>query len=121
LKTQTIRQRLLQSTMIGGTALMALTAVPAVALLMPTAAMAQSQTGALRINVTSGDGAPISGASVTVSSPDSLVSRTGMTDSSGFVRLAGLDPSTNYTVAISAPGFDAFTADNVAVVSGPPH
>jgi hypothetical protein len=118
LKTQTIRQRLLQSTMIGGTALMALTAVPAVALLMPTAAMAQSQTGALRINVTSGDGAPISGASVTVSSPDSLVSRTGMTDSSGFVRLAGLDPSTNYTVAISAPGFDAFTADNVAVVSG---
>src|SRR5690606_12924993 len=115
---QSIRQRLLQSTMVGGAALMALTAVPAVTLLMPTTAMAQTQTGGLRINVTGSDGAPLPGATVRVSSPDSLVSRTGVTDASGFVRLGGLDPSTNYTVEVSAEGFDTFTAGNVAVVSG---
>src|SRR5690606_37769411 len=118
LKTQSIRQRLLQSTMVGGAALMALTAVPAVTLLMPTTAMAQTQTGGLRINVTGSDGAPLPGATVRVSAPDSLVARTGVTDASGFVRLGGLDPSTNYTVEVSAEGFDTFTAGNVAVVSG---
>ena len=118
LKTQTIRQRLLQSTMIGGAALMALTAVPAVALLAPTPALAQSQTGGLRIQITSGAGQPVSGATVTVSSPNSLVSRTGVTDSEGFLRLGGLDPATNYTVQVSAAGYDNFSTDRVAVVSG---
>lgn len=116
MKTQSIRQRLLQSTMIGGAALMALVAVPAV--LAPTAAHAQTQTGGLRVSVNSVSGAPVAGATVTVSSPSSLVSRSGVTDSTGFVRLAGLDPATNYTVSISAPGYDGFTASDVAVVSG---
>lgn len=118
MKTQTIRQRLLHSTMIGGAALMALTAVPAVALLAPTEAVAQTQTGGLRISVTGDGGAPISGATVTVSSPSSLVSRSGVTDAEGFVRLAGLDPATNYTVAVSAGGYSDFNASNVAVISG---
>ena len=118
MKTQTIRQRLLQSTMIGGTALMALVAVPAVTLVTATPAHAQSQTGGLRIAITGADGQPLSGASVTVSSPSSLVSRTGVTDSAGFVRLSGLDPATNYSVEVSAPNYSTFTASNVAVVSG---
>lgn len=118
MKIQTIRQRLLQSTMIGSTALMALTAVPVIALVAaPTTAMAQSQTGSLRVAVSSA-GQPVSGATVTVSSPDSLVTRTGVTDADGRARIAGLDPSTDYTVMVSAAGYENFSAGNVAVVSG---
>lgn len=106
------------STMAGGAALLALTAVPTVALMAPTAAMAQSQTGALRVAVTDQSGAALSGAAVEVSSPDSLVSRSGVTDAEGRVRLSGLDPATNYTVRVTASGHADFTASNVAVVSG---
>ncbi|CAN5116111.1 hypothetical protein BH10PSE1_BH10PSE1_32340 [soil metagenome] len=115
MKTQSIRQRLLQST---GAALLALTVVPAITLIVaPTSASAQSTQGGLRISVSSGSG-PVAGAVVTISSPDSLVTKTGTTDASGAVRVAGLDPSTNYTVAISAPGYADFSAGNVAVVTG---
>ncbi|MDP1913552.1 TonB-dependent receptor [Brevundimonas sp.] len=104
--------------MIGSTALMALTAVPVIALVAaPTTAMAQSQTGSLRVTITSG-GQPVSGATVTVSSPDSLVTRTGVTDADGRARIASLDPSTNYTVMVSAAGYSDFSANDVAVVSG---
>ena len=118
MKTQTIKQRLLRSTMIGGAALMTLTAATAVTLLTPTVALAQSQTGTLRIDVTGDNGQRVPGATVTVSSPDSLVSRTGVTDADGRVRLAGLDPATNYTVVVSAPGYSDYRVNNVAVVSG---
>ncbi|MBO9501720.1 TonB-dependent receptor [Brevundimonas sp. A19_0] len=118
MKTQTIRQRLLHSTMIGGAALMAIVAVPAVTMLTPTTAVAQTQTGALRITVTGNDGLPLAGATVTVSSPSSLVTRSGVTDADGRVRIGGLDPATNYTVAVSAPGYEPFGAENVAVISG---
>jgi len=80
-------------------------------------ALAQVQSGSLRISVT-GNGAPVSGATVTISSPDSLVTKSATTDAEGRVRLAGLDPATNYTVAVAAAGFSDFTASNVAVVSG---
>ncbi|MBX3477687.1 MAG: TonB-dependent receptor [Brevundimonas sp.] len=116
MKTQTIRQRLLQSTMIGSAALLALSAVPAV--LAPTPALAQSQTGSLRVTISGETGQPLAGATVRVSSPDSLVSRTGVTAADGSVRLVNLDPSTRYSVEVSADGYDAFTATNVAVVSG---
>src|SRR5690606_14006876 len=77
-----------------------------------------AETGGLRISVTGTDGAPLAGATVTVSSPDSLVSRSGVTQADGSVRLQGLDPATNYTVVVDAPGYDNFSASNVAVVSG---
>ncbi|WP_269513950.1 TonB-dependent receptor [Brevundimonas subvibrioides] len=118
MKLKTIRQRLLNTSMIGSAALLALTAVPVIALVAPTEALAQSLTGSLRVTVSGDGGAPLSGANVTVSSPDSLVSRTGVTDADGRVRLAGLDPATNYTVNVTAAGYDAFGADNVAVVAG---
>ncbi len=106
------------STVAGGAALFVLTALPAAALLSPTAALAQSQTGSLRVAVTGDDGQPLPGATVTVSSPDSLVSRTGVTDAEGRIRLGGLDPATNYTVRVTASGYDDYSASNVAVVSG---
>jgi hypothetical protein len=77
-----------------------------------------AETGGLRITITGTDGAPLAGATVTVSSPDSLVTRSGVTEADGSVRLQGLDPSTNYTVVVDAPGYDNFSASNVAVVSG---
>lgn len=80
--------------------------------------LAFADPGGLRISITGPDGAPVSDASVTVSSPDSLVTRSGTTDSSGFVRVNGLDPATNYTVNVTAPGYEAFSASNVAVLSG---
>ncbi|RYZ11495.1 MAG: TonB-dependent receptor [Alphaproteobacteria bacterium] len=80
--------------------------------------MAQAQTGGLRVTVNSNAGAPVAGANVKVSSPDSLVTRTGVTGADGSVRLSGLDPATNYTIEIAASGFSTFTAGNVAVVSG---
>lgn len=118
MKTQTIRQRLLRSTMFGGAALLALTAVPAMTLLAPTTAMAQSQTGSLRVTVTDGAGQPLVGAAVKVASADSLISRSAVTDEQGRARLTGLDPATNYTVEVTASGHDAFIASSVAVVSG---
>lgn len=118
MKLKTIRQRMLNTTMIGSAALLALTAVPVIALVAPTSAMAQSQTGTLSVAVTGDDGAPLSGATVTVSSPDSLVTRSGVTDATGRVRLSGLDPATNYTVEVAAAGYNPYSADGVAVVTG---
>lgn len=118
MKLKTIRQRMLNTTMIGGAALMALTAAPVMMLVAPTEALAQTQTGALRVTVTGSDGGPLVGATVTASSPDSLVTRTGVTDATGSVRLSGLDPATNYTVTVAASGYETYSAQNVAVVTG---
>ena len=82
------------------------------------AGAAWADTGGLRIAINDASGQPLAGATVKVSSPDSLVSRSGVTDSAGRVRLNGLDPATNYTVEVVASGYTDFTARNVAVVSG---
>src|SRR3546814_8859873 len=55
-----------------------------------------AETGGLRITISGSDGQPIPGATVSVSSPDSLVSKTAVTAADGSVRLTGLDPATNY-------------------------
>lgn len=89
-----------------------------VALGMCFAGAALADTGGLRIAINDASGQPLAGATVKVSSPDSLISRSGVTDSTGRVRLNGLDPATNYTVEIEASGYNDFTASNVAVVSG---
>ena len=89
-----------------------------VALGMCFAGAAWADTGGLRIAVNGTGGEPLAGATVKVSSPDSLVSKTGVTDASGRVRLIGLDPATNYTVEVMASGYSEFSAGNVAVVSG---
>ncbi|MFT3761495.1 MAG: carboxypeptidase regulatory-like domain-containing protein [Pseudoxanthomonas sp.] len=81
------------------------------------AAMAQ-QMGGLRITINDTAGQPVAGATVKASSPDSLVSKTGVTGADGQVRLIGLDPATNYTIEVAAQGYNDFSAGNVAVVSG---
>jgi len=76
-----------------------------------------ADTGGLRITIRGADG-PVAGATVRISSPSSLISKTATTGADGTARVTGLDPATNYTVEISATGYSDFSASNVAVVSG---
>lgn len=76
-----------------------------------------ADTGGLRVTITDTGGQPVAGATVKVSSPSSLVSKTGVTNADGTVNLVGLDPATNYTVEVTASGYSNFSASNVAVVS----
>jgi outer membrane receptor for ferrienterochelin and colicin len=117
LKTQTIRQRLLHSTMIGGTALMALVAAPAVGLLAPGTAMAQDLVqGAVSGTVETQSQTPVAGATVTLQSVSQGFTRTYTTDASGSFRAIAL-PQGRYTATIAAPGF-ASLSDTISVGSG---
>jgi hypothetical protein len=77
-----------------------------------------AETGGLRISVLGAQGKPVAGATVKVSSPSSLVTKTAVTEADGSVRIAGLDPATDYKVEVVAPGYSNFSARDVAVVSG---
>jgi hypothetical protein len=76
-----------------------------------------AESGGLRIAITA-QGKPVAGATVKVSSPSSLVTKTAVTEADGSVRIAGLDPATDYKVEVVAPGYSNFSAKDVAVVSG---
>lgn len=117
MKTQTIKQRLLHSTMIGGTALMALVAAPAVTLMTPSVAIAQNLTqGAVSGTVANQAGTPVAGASVTLTSVSQGFSRSFTTDASGGFRAVAL-PQGVYEVAVNAPGYNALV-DTVNVGAG---
>lgn len=117
MKTQTIKQRLLHSTMIGGTALMALVAAPAVTLMTPSVAIAQNLTqGAVAGTVENQAGAPIAGAEVTLRSVSQGFTRTFTTDASGGFRAVAL-PQGQYEVVVNASGYNSLT-DTVNVGSG---
>lgn len=111
------RSGLMVSTTLYGALLSAATLAVAITAL-PTEVLAQSQAGSLQITITGKGGTPLAGAKVTVKSPDSLLTKSGTTDSAGRVRLAGLDPATNYTVTVEASGYNPYQATDVAVVSG---
>lgn len=117
MKIQTIRQRLMQSTMIGGAALLALTAVPAITLMIPGVAIAQDLTqGAVSGTVESQAGTPVAGASITLRSVSQGFTRSYTTDASGGFRAVAL-PQGRYEVVVNAPGFNSLT-DTVSVGSG---
>jgi hypothetical protein len=80
-------------------------------------AFGQASTGSLRITATDTNGAPISGAAVSASSADSLAQKSGTTDADGQIRFAGLDPSGDYTVTVTAVGFQGERHQNVQVTS----
>ncbi|WP_193161745.1 TonB-dependent receptor [Microbulbifer hainanensis] len=79
---------------------------------------ALADTGGLRITVTDSVGNPVAGAEVDVHTPESLTSKTGMTDENGEIRLMGLDPSAKYEVEVNGTGYQAVKSKNVRVVSG---
>jgi len=117
LKTQTIKQRLLHSTMIGGTALMALVAAPALTLMTPTVAVAQNLVqGAVAGTVTNQAGAPVAGAEVSLRSVAQGFTRSFTTDASGSFRAVAL-PQGQYEVVVNASGYNSLT-DTVSVGSG---
>ena len=117
MKILTIRQRLLQSTMIGGTALMALVAAPAITLAAPSAAVAQDYTNgtlAGRVQGTNGEG--IASATVTVRSAAQGIVRTTTTNSAGEFRVP-LIPTGRYDVTVEAPGHQSIS-EQVSVALG---
>lgn len=77
-----------------------------------------AESGGLRISITGAAGKPLAGATVKISSPSSLVTKTAVTEADGSVRVAGLDPATDYKVEVVAPGYSNFSANDVVVVSG---
>ncbi|MGV3577660.1 TonB-dependent receptor [Brevundimonas sp.] len=107
MSNQSIRQRLLATTMMGSAAIVALAALPAVAVMAtPAAAVAQDiSTGALQGSVTDQSGAPVAGATVELRSNEQGFVRTATTDATGSFRSALL-PLGSYTVTITAPNFD---------------
>lgn len=92
-------------------------AVLAVLLLASVSAFAQSSTtGALTGTVTS-DGAPLPGATVTVTSPQAQGSRTAVTDANGNYNISALPPG-DYTVRVELQGLQTVTRTARVTLSG---
>lgn len=119
MKVQSIRERLLHSTVIGGMALVAMGTVPAVALLTaPTVAFAQDYTtGALVGTVSDQSGNPIAGAEVIVRSTEQGFTRSYSTNETGQFR-ANLIPVGSYEVTVNAPGYESTVDPSVNVALG---
>jgi len=99
---------------------MTLVAAPSLTLLTPTVAIAQDfTTGTLSGTVTDTSGAPVAGATITVTQRGRSQSRALTTDAAGRFRAAQI-PVGRYTVEISADGYDAYSDANVAVTIGSP-
>lgn len=77
-----------------------------------------ADTGGLRIVVTDDAGKPVAGAMVQASTPESLTSRSALTDANGELRLLRLDPSAQYELVVSGVGYQPLRNNNVQVVSG---
>ena len=96
------------------------------ALALPLAAVvaavpgARAQTavdGAIGGTITDATGAVVSNATVVVKANSTGIASTAQTDGSGYFRLIHLQ-SGPYTVTVSAPGFEAYSAQNVTVQVG---
>lgn len=95
-----------------------MTAFAVAAALGLSSSVMAAETGGLKIKVTDNNGNPITGATVLVKAPDSLVSKTAVSDADGFVSLRGLDASNKYTVSINGAAIQSFEANNVRVITG---
>lgn len=92
-------------------------AVVAMLLLATVSVFGQSsQTGALTGTVTS-DGAPLPGATVTVTSPQLQGSRTAVSDANGNYNIAGLPPG-DYTVRVELSGLQTVTRSTRVTLGG---
>ena len=79
---------------------------------------AQSTTdGAISVTVTDASGAVVAGANVTVRNNGTGLEQTAVTDDTGYIRVATLQP-TSYTVKVDAAGMAPFTSENVIVQVG---
>ena len=87
-------------------------------MLMSTVAFGQAQRGSVTVTVTDADGAVLPGATVSVSSDQSLTRRAGISDEQGRARLVGLDPATNYVVSVVLDGFAGARLEGVGIRAG---
>ena len=92
--------------------------LPILGLLVAAPMFGQAQRGAVTVKVADADSSPVPGASVTVSSEDTLTRRTVFTDENGSATAVALDPATNYVVAVAMDGFATSRAEGVVVRAG---
>jgi hypothetical protein len=94
-------------------------ALSAAALLLSVvlSSTAFADTGGLQVTVNDADGNPISGASISASTPDSLTTKSGTTNADGEARLMGLDPSDKYVITVSASGYQPARNEGTLVTS----
>jgi hypothetical protein len=87
--------------------------------LMAGAAWAQVvSTGTMVVIVEGQDGSRLPGAVVTVQAADTTTKRTATADAQGEVLLVNLEPSANYVVTSSLPGFQTVRNERILVRSG---
>ena len=85
--------------------------------LAPSAAEAQDYTsGAVSISVKDANGAPVGGATVTLTSQQQGISKTLTTSANGTATATGLVPG-DYNVSVSANGFDSYSGTASVIVS----
>jgi outer membrane receptor for ferrienterochelin and colicin len=87
-------------------------------LAMPVASNAQETSSAVSGTITDQGGAPVAGASVTVSDPSTGLSRTTTTNSSGEYTVRNLPVGYGYTINVAGEGYAAERRDGVAVILG---
>ncbi len=93
-----------------------LAAAAVLALLVPVAA-AQVNTGAIEVVALDADGAPVPGATVSVTGTETGLRRTGVTDAQGLASIAALPPGT-YDVRVELGGFAPVEQRGVTVLVG---
>jgi hypothetical protein len=87
-------------------------------LVISPAAYGQAQKGTVTVTVTDTDGAALPGATVNVTSDETLSRRTVVTDGAGKATVVALDPATNYVVTVSLDGFATQLISGVVVRAG---
>ena len=117
MKTKSIRGGLMMTTTLCGAALSGLVLPLAAITLAPTVVQAQDYTsGALIGSVADSSGAPVAGATVTLTSTGQNQSRTLTSTAAGSFSATGLQPG-EYTVVVEAPGYDKYEATVSVVIS----
>jgi len=89
------------------------------AMLLASMASAQvEKQGRIVVVVEDPQGSRLPGATVTASAPDTVTSREALTNSVGEATLLAMDPSTDYVVNVTMPGFTDARYENILVRSG---
>ncbi|HBK93380.1 MAG TPA: hypothetical protein DDZ68_17105 [Parvularcula sp.] len=88
------------------------------AVVMPTAAVAQQTTSEIRGVVVDGAGAPVAGASVTVTDSRTGTTRSVRTGANGQFQIGNLEVGGPYEVRVQASGFQTQSIDDVVIDLG---
>ncbi len=81
-------------------------------------AFGQAQRGVVEVTVTDTNGQAVPGATVNVTSEETLTRRDVFTDANGKATAVALDPAANYVVSVTMDGFSPSTVNGVVVSAG---